>query len=346
MDTVVILDHDSNGIEGYKRMLASCKDEIEYKFFQYPEEALEYIKNYPAAVLISELNMPIMSGKEVFEMVEMLSPFTVRIAMTQIDDVADTLEIFNKARIFKMILKPFFVVEDILKPVQEALEYYRIQEKEEKQRRKMEQELEVMNQNIQKLSEQLEQKRQKHEGIYQVAVGVIRGNLNSEIKGLDAGESAYASAACEELLQEFMRYYMYEEHSYQYHMEHTHNLFHHPEEGCVLQVQNKINDEIPSNVMSKIAYEMFLGGYLCQQLFRNYRTVMMIEKEGNVYVLRMFCQYPEKEDLFKIESEKVRSLIKNVIEEIAKSLADRLVSGVKAQQFAVKAYIKEGGHHE
>lgn len=348
MNTVVILDHDSVSIEGCRRMLTvSRNDDIEYKFFQEPEKAVEYVRNYPVAVLLSELEMPVMSGKEVFDMVEILSPSTVRIAMAQVKDVEHTLEIFNQARIFKMIVKPFFLVEDILGPIQEALEYYEEWKKTEERRQKMEQKLEKVEQDIRQLSEKLEDKKRKHDGIYHVAVGVIKGNLSSEIEELDAQDSNYTSAACEELLQEFMRYYMYEEHQYQFHVEHMKNLFHHPEEGCIFQVQNKAGNELPSDVMAKVAYGMFLGGYLCQQILRSYRTIMMVEREGSFYVLRMFCQYSGKGSAYKITNEKVRSLLKNVTAEIAKSLSDHLVTGIKEQQFAVKAYFKkEGGHSE
>lgn len=347
MNTVVILDHDSVSIEGCKRMLAASQGDIDYKFFQEPEKAVEYVRNYPVAVLLSELEMPVMSGKEVFDMVEILSPSTVRIAMAQVKDVEHTLEIFNQARIFKMIVKPFFLVEDILGPIQEALKYHEVWKKTEDQRQKMERELEQLNQSIQQLSEKLEDKKRKHDGIYHVAVGVIKGNLGSEIEELDAQDSSYTSAACEELLQEFMRYYMYEEHEYQFHVKHMQNLFHHPEEGCIFQVQNKVGNELPSDVMAKVAYGMFLGGYLCQQILMSYRIIMMVEREGNFYVLRMFCQHPGKNNRYKITNEKVRTLLKNVTAEIAKSLSDHLVTGIKEQQFAVKAYFrKEGGHSE
>lgn len=344
MNTVVILDHDNASIEGCRRMLmASRDDDIDYKFFQEPEKAVEYVRNYPVAVLLSELEMPVMSGKEVFDMVEILSPSTVRIAMAQVKNVDHTLEIFNQANIFKMIVKPFFLVEDIREPIQEALRYHEEWKKMEERRRKMEQELEKMEQNIQQLSEELENKKRKHDGIYHVAVGVIKGNLSSEIGELDAQESSYTSAACEELLQEFMRYYMYEEHQYQFHVRHMQNLFHHPAEGCIFQVQNKIGSELPDDIMAKTAYGMFLGGYLCQQILKSYRTIMMIEREESFYVLRMFCQHPGRDKAYKITNEKVRSLLKNVTAEIAKSLSDHLVTGIKEQQFAVKAYFRKEG---
>ena len=340
MKTVVILDYDSKSMEGYKRMLNSVQGQFECKFFQMPEQAMEYVRSYPVAVLISELDMPVMSGKEVFDMVEMLSPLTVRIAMTQIKDVTRTLEIFNHARLFKLILKPFFLAEDIVNPIKEALKYHEALEKEESQRKKMEDELQRLNGIIRELSQRLEEKKWKHTGIYNVAVGVIKGNLNSEMKGMDAAASGYAAAACEELLQEFMRYYMYEEHGYQFYTEHLQKLFHLPREGCVFQIQNKTERPVPRELMPQIAYGMFLGGYLCQQLLISYRAIMLIETEKSDYVLRMFCQFSGKGEMYRIPDVKTRQAVREVIEEIAKALATDMVRGSRDQQFALKLYFR------
>ena len=87
MDTVVIIDDSKKMIENYIRMLEACKEEMNFKYFKYPEKAVEYIRKEGAAVVVCELDMPVMSGKEVFEMIDMISPETVKIAMTQVKDI-------------------------------------------------------------------------------------------------------------------------------------------------------------------------------------------------------------------------------------------------------------------
>lgn len=347
VELVAILDDNVKNIEGYRRMLEASKLQIDCEFFQYPEKALDYLRNHPAAVLISELDMPVMSGKEVFDMVEMLSPSTVRIAMTQIDSVAETLEIFNRVRIFKLILKPFYLPEDLVNPIQQALKYHKELEEEELRFRKMNQELARLEDVCQRLSEKLEEKRRRRRGIAQAASGIIRGNLNSEMNGLDASQAGFASSVCEELLQEFMRYYMFEEHDWQFHKKYLQIRFSYPEDGCILQIKNKTGDEVPRVILQRMAYGMFLGGYLCQQLFYSYRTVILIEKEGAEYVMRMFCQHSPGEKGYKVADVKIRNLIISFTKEIAKSLSFRMASGVKEQQFAVRLYFrKEDGCNE
>lgn len=343
MNTVVILDNNHKEIEGYQRMLMSFQKQIDCKMFEDPEEAIEYVKKNTVAVIVCELKIPIMSGREVLEMVEMISPSTIRLAMTQVKDVTETLELFNRCRIFKLILKPFFLVEDLEEPIQEALKEYEIWKEKETQKKKMENELEQLVLNIQQLSIQLEKKKKAYNKIYQVANGFMKGNLNSEMIELNSQESNVISSVCEELLKEFMRYYMFEVHNYKFHLKRLQELFHHPEKGCLFQVQYKTKDEASIELLQKIAYGIFLGGYLCQQLLVYYRAMMMIEKENSVYVLRMFCQYSKGENMYKIKEKKVREFIKDIIAEIANTLSVQFVKGVREQEFAVKMYFKEEG---
>ena len=92
METVVILDHDSKNIEGYKRMLEASREQIDCRFFKRPEDFVDFLEKNPVAVVISEVAIPYMSGKEVFDLVEMISPSTIRIAMTQAEDISEILE--------------------------------------------------------------------------------------------------------------------------------------------------------------------------------------------------------------------------------------------------------------
>ena len=234
-------------------------------------------------------------------------------------------------------------MEDLEEPIQEALKEYEIWKEKETQKKKMENELEQLVLNIQQLSIKLEKKKKAYYKIYQVANGFVKGNLNSEMVELNSQESSVVSSVCEELLKEFMRYYMFEVHNYKFHLKRLQELFHHPEKGCLFQVQYKTKEEASIELLQKIAYGIFLGGYLCQQLLVYYRAMMMIEKENSVYVLRMFCQYSKGENMYKIKEKNVRKFIKDIIEEIANALSVQFVKGVREQEFAVKMYFKEEG---
>lgn len=347
MGTVVILDHNKKNIEGYKRMLEASREELDCRFFESSAETVEYLKKYPVAVLISELEMPDMSGKEIFDIVEMVSPSTVRVAMTQVEEVSETIGVFNQTRIFKMILKPFFLPEDLVRPIHEALEHYHRMEEERKKKEKLEQELEGLVQAEKELSQALEWKKRKNSGLCHVAAGMVRGNLNTEVSGLGAQASNAVSEACEELLQEFMHYYLYESCDFKSHVEYLLEKFHQPKDGHTMQIRNKTGQEIPKEIMPKIGYGMFLGGCMCQKILKSYRCAMLVEREGKNHVLRIFCQYPGKGDIYRVSDKRARKLVVDVIKELAKALSSHMSMGTKERQFAIKLYFgKEKGRNE
>ncbi len=347
METVVILDHNNKDIEGYKRMLEASREELDCKFFHSSAETVEYLRKYPVAVLISELEMPEMSGKEIFDIVEMVSPATVRVAMTQVKDVSETIGVFNQTRIFKMILKPFFLPEDLINPIHEALGHFHRLEAERKKQEKLEQELKELAKEEQELSKALESKKRKNRGISHVALGIIRGNLDTEVSGMGPKAASAASEVCEELLQEFMRYYLYESCDFNSHVEYLLKKFHHPENGCMMQIRNKTGHELPEGIMERIGYGMFLGGCMCQKILSSYRAVMLVEKEGKNYTMRIFCQYPGKGNIYRISDKRARKLVVDVIKELTKSLSAHMATGTKERHFAIKLYFgKEKGRNE
>ena len=339
METVVILDHDSKNIEGYKRMLEASREQIDCRFIKRPEDFVDFQEKNPVAVVISEVAIPNMPGKEVFDLVEMISPSTIRIAMTQAEDISEILEVYNKVKIFKMILKPFYLPEDIVHPIQEALKYYKNAQAEEQQRKNMELELEKLNLKLAELNQKLDKKKRKYTGIYHVALGIIRGNLNSGIHELDMEAGSQLSEICEELLKEFMHCYMEGDHELDFYVEKLKKQFHHPEDKCILRIQNKTGEDIPQELAPKIAYGMFLGCSLCRWLLVSYRSVLLLEKEGEAYMMKIFCQYPEKGRIYRISGEKERKFLVSMIKEAASSLSDHIVIGSKKRQFALKLYF-------
>lgn len=340
MNTVVIVDNDSKWIVNYKRMLASFQEEMDCRYFRQPEEAIEYISTHPTAVLVSELDMPVMSGRELFEMMDMLSPATVKIAITQVRDVAKTLEIINQSQIFKLILKPFFLVEDIAVPIQEGLKHYRVKEQEKEFRQKAEQELEKLNQRTEELFKKLKEKKQGYDRICHVAAGIMEKNLSSQVSGFEPEEGKIIGDFCEKLLQEFVQYYMYEKRNFIFHMNYLKNQFHQPGKSCIFQIYNKTGGEIPAAVMNRMAYGIFLVGCLCSQLQKSYHAENVIEKEGGYYVLKVVSYPPENAEDGKIASPGVRKLLRRMVGELGRAMSDYITGDSRVQGRTAKLYFR------
>lgn len=335
MNTVVIVDSNSKMIENYARMLEACKEEINCRYFNFPEKALEYIQKEGAAVLVCELEMPVMSGKEVFDMVEMISPATVKIAMSQVEDVRKTLEIVNQSRIFKLILKPFFLPEDMVEPIKSALKYYKLQEKKRNHPESMILALDTPDQKTKELISELEQKKQTYHNICQTMSSIVKANLQCGNLPLSEIEKTEIIRIFEGMLQEFMRYFMFGAQNYIFHINYLMNLFHAPEEHRSFQMKNRNSQEIPNEILQKIAYTIFITGYISREFFGEYQLQAVIEEKEEAYILELSCKLPKKEG-------KVAEVIMQLEDKMLDILAEKTLKKRSGELLIEKVYYKKG----
>ncbi len=338
MDTVVIVDNTSRWIDNYKRMLAPFQEAIPCMYFKHSEEAMEYMSSHSVAVLVSELDLPIMSGRELFEMVDMLSPDTVKIALTQVRDVAKTLDALNESKVFKLILKPFFLVEDLIVPIQEGITQYWFQIQEKEFNRKAEQKLEELNVKVEELWGKLAEKKQEYDRLCQAAAGLMRGNLGIHLSGLSQVEGEFVGEFCEKLLQEYVQFYMYEKQNFIFYMNYIKNQFHHPGKSCVFKIINQTGGDIPSLVMRRIAYGIYLIGCLCWQCLEGYHIENIIEREKDAYVLKVHQLFPDGTVSYKIKSPNALKLLLRMVQDLARVLSDNVEEQELGKDIAVKLY--------
>ena len=340
MDTVVMVDNDSKWIANYKRMLAVYEKEITCVYFRYPEEAMEYMAANQTAVLISEVDMPVMSGGELFEMMDMLSPDTVRIVVTQVQDMTKVLDVLNRGQVFKLILKPFFLVEDLIVPIQAALKQYKTQKLEKEFVLRRKQEIEKLNQETQLLQAKIDKNRLGYDRICRAATAVIKGNMCAPVSDFTPEEEKIVGEFCEKLLKEFIQYHMYGKQNFNLYMNDLKTQFHYPEQACSLQIHDKAGKEIPVVIMDHVAYGIFLAGFLCQQSLKCYYMEAAVEMEGDYYVLKILCQYPEYREISKIPYPRILTLFVRTVSELGSVISDHMASDIKAQRAAVKLYFR------
>jgi DNA-binding NtrC family response regulator len=88
-----------------------------------PEEALEWVLDNEVAVLLSDVEMPLMNGIELAARVKQLRPTTVRILMTGHVTADAAMNGINKGGVFKFVAKPF-ALADLETAVREGIELH------------------------------------------------------------------------------------------------------------------------------------------------------------------------------------------------------------------------------
>lgn len=339
MATIIFVDSDSKWIANYKRMLTPFEKEFHCVYFQHSEEAMEYVSTYPTAVLVSELDMPVMSGRELFEMIDLLSPTTVKIGITQVRNVADTLDILNQIKIYKLILKPFFVAEDLIVPIRAALDYQKGSVQEDETYQRAERKLQELNQQTEELQKKLSGKKQGNDRILNAMLGVIDGNLSLPVAEFDADRKETVRDFCQELLQEFFQYYMYEKKNLIFYLSHLKNRFHHAGKSHIFEIKSKVGEEVPITVMNRIAYVTFLTGFLCETCLENYYIGNVLEAEGSRYVLHIWYDWDGGNKSKNLEPGMLK-LLSNIIGELQCALSDHMAVEKEGNMRKLKLYFQ------
>jgi len=83
--------------------------------------ALAVLKRHPVAVVLTDQQMPALTGLEFLAQVKQIQPDATRILITAVLNLNTVIDAINKAEVFRFVLKPW-QREDLLAAVQSAVQ--------------------------------------------------------------------------------------------------------------------------------------------------------------------------------------------------------------------------------
>lgn len=126
-------------------------------------EALELVRQYSFAVILSDNQMPHMTGLDFFAKAQLMQPHATRILITGVVNLETVLECINRGEIYRFVIKPW-VREELLATIQNGLQRYQLLVQNERlttQTQQLNQQLSAANLHLeQQLQRELEQNRQ------------------------------------------------------------------------------------------------------------------------------------------------------------------------------------------
>ncbi len=117
--TILIVDDERDVLDAVRRSIYSR----EYKFVTTtdPHEALDILGNERVDVIISDVDMPEMSGHELMVAARRLTPSSVRILLTGRGTMDSAIAGINEGEVYRFVTKPFEPAE-LKALVKEAIE--------------------------------------------------------------------------------------------------------------------------------------------------------------------------------------------------------------------------------
>ncbi|MBI5092304.1 MAG: response regulator [Candidatus Hydrogenedentes bacterium] len=103
-ERVLFVDDDPNILEAYQRKLQHV---LHVRTAQGPHPGLREIQEKgPFAVVVADMNMPLMNGVEFLKKVREIAPDTVRMMLTGNSDVKTAMDAVNEGCVFRFLTKP------------------------------------------------------------------------------------------------------------------------------------------------------------------------------------------------------------------------------------------------
>lgn len=102
---IVCVDDDASVLTAVARLLR--RDDLEIRTTESPSDALSWIANEDVAVLVSDYDMPEMTGAQLAGQARLLRPEVVRILLTGQQNLETAVDGINQGEVFRFIAKPF-----------------------------------------------------------------------------------------------------------------------------------------------------------------------------------------------------------------------------------------------
>jgi two-component system probable response regulator PhcQ len=112
MTQLLILDDEPHVLSALRRMFMNqaaipAIPEPNVVTFTSPHDAIDYARNYPIDVVISDYRMPEMDGATFLAIVKKVNPDAARIMLSAFTDLDGIVRAINDAGIFRFVAKPW-----------------------------------------------------------------------------------------------------------------------------------------------------------------------------------------------------------------------------------------------
>lgn len=119
---ILLVDDDVNILNSYRRNL---RNKFKFDVAQSGADALALIAKNKYAVIITDMNMPVMNGIELLKTIKLKSPNTVRMMLTGNSDQKTAIDALNIGDIFRFINKPCSH-QDLCSLIEAGIEQYNL----------------------------------------------------------------------------------------------------------------------------------------------------------------------------------------------------------------------------
>lgn len=313
MSFVLIVEPEEVNAARIRTILDSVDKNFEFELVDSAERAIEVLENRRADVFVGDMQMPVMTGTELFSMVEMLSPDTIRIVMTDGGKINETVSFMNECRIFKIIIKPCRVADDLLTPIHAALAYKAARENMSREMQDADLGRFSTEQDYARMERAWREKLANYQRVQRVFTEIITCNI--DLADMEPMIKERLKRWYQFMLEEYVHQVLTGLGDYETAVRSLMGTFHDPEHGCVFLMQKSSKDSIDPERMNEMAYILQLAAGVCKDLQNSYHISALVETTEKAYILRIRYRVEkdadgnENERNFRVHNRELRSAL-------------------------------------
>ncbi len=289
MSFVLIVEPDELVFQKINDLLAAAECEFDYRVVSAPDEAVDLLNQRNVDVLVSEIDLPVMSGRELFTLAAMISPDAIHVAITAASKVTETVAFMNECKVRKLIISPFHVVDDVAEPIVAALEYKKLKDRMKAEEKAFDDNIFHTNEDYARMENHFIENSAKYDDAVEVVMNLIRANIGE--LDVPAHTKEKMSAWYQMLFDAYTNILIQSNGNYLNCYNTLMDKFHARDEGCDFRIYKKGAFAIPEDKMNEITYMILLLGEAAKTLLGKYDIKILLEEVEKYYIIRFECDY-------------------------------------------------------
>lgn len=342
MSYVLIVEPEEQVYRKLKDLLSTVHGDVEYQLVMSPDDAVEVMKSKSVDVLVSEMEMDVISGKELFSLAEMISPDTVRVFMTPANKTNETVHFMNECKTHRVIITPVQLVQDIVEPVTACLNYKRLLDKKREEEDIVNDTLFETDEDYSRMESSYIENSMKYDNVVKAVDEMIQHNielLNEEDECKKKLKSWYRW-----LLDTYVNILTLTNGDYVFCRNLLMNKFHSERLGQKFHMYQKEEFKIVPQRMNEITYMTMVLSNTFKTLFKKYDIKVMLEDTEKYYIIRYECDYAINRGrgnviAYKEENETFRKYLKEATGKFVNVFSYKEVTLSKEDKFIVNIAV-------
>lgn len=337
MRTILFVNDDENLLN---KLRAIVLDKTVQCFFtSNVDKALEIIEAQEIALVVTDVDMEALSGREFLEMVSGRYPKTILMIMSDIEHVREAISIHNDLHTNKLIMKPWQSADEFVKWLMSGLDAYNMAEKQRQLAQELEAKSDKYKQVLFDMSNVLNDRMESYQKITEAFSNILSVIIQECNTDLTAGNIKCVTDYENGLMKHFVQTYFVgisEQTSFGTALQ---NRYHEVSDNRYFLYENEVEDEIAKESFQNIRFLMQAVTEYFSLLYPTYRAkVSLQEYKDTHYLINVLYELPGYEIM-----EQAGVFMKELLKQLMENYAARYVYGEKGHVQQYKIYVVKAG---